>query len=255
MYRKMSKSVNLIMSKRIEKRQIHCCISSIFAGLAILCNLALMVSWTPAALAFYARNCQGICCGKPLSSHAHSPAIEASLKIGSNLGPNIESSSYVQSLKIGVKTISNFPRLLFEKKLPYAIIRPRFVWVVSLGSLIMASIMTVFYYPQLKLPVKEQFQLFKASHIFERYDLIYRRHFGFEKDEQQDISYKMPLRFIWGIKAQDDGDYLDPSSKGRVTYDPQFDISNTDSQRWMLRFCEQVRKQPFFKPTLGELSQ
>ena len=41
---------------------------SVFAGLAILCNLALMVSWTPAALAFYTRNCQGICCGQTLPS-------------------------------------------------------------------------------------------------------------------------------------------------------------------------------------------
>ena len=83
----------------------------------------------------------------------------------------------------------------------------------------MASIMTVFYYPKLKLPDKEQFQLFKASHIFEKYELVYKRYFGFEKDEQQDISYKMPLRFVWGIKPLDQGDFLDPQSKGKIAYD------------------------------------
>lgn len=97
------------------------------------------------------------------------------------------------------------------------------------------------------------FQLFKASHIFEKYDLVYKRYFGFEKDEQQDLSYKMPLRFIWGIQPLDEGSYLDPGSRGKMVLDPEFDISSTDSQRWMLRFCQQVRKQPFYKPTQGPL--
>ena len=130
-----------------------------------------------------------------------------------------------------MNTIANIPRVFFEKTLPDSIIRPRFVWVVVLGSIIMASIMTVFYYPKLKLPDKEQFQLFKASHIFEKYELVYKRYFGFEKDEQQDISYKMPLRFVWGIKPLDQGDFLDPQSKGKIAYDKSFDISSTDSQR------------------------
>ena len=132
-----------------------------------------------------------------------------------------------------MKTITDTPRVFFEKTLPDSIIRPRFVWVVLLGSIIMASVMTVFYYPKLKLPDKEQFQLFKASHIFEKYELVYKRYFGFEKDEQQDISYKMPLRFVWGIKPLDQGDYLDPASKGEIAYDKTFDISSTDSQRFV----------------------
>ena len=94
--------------------------------------------------------------------------------------------------------------------------------------------MTVFYYPKLKLPDKEQFQLFKPSHIFEKYELVYKRYFGFEKDEQQDISYKMPLRFVWGIQPLDEGDYLDPASKGEISYDKSFDISSTDSQRFVV---------------------
>ena len=112
---------------------------------------------------------------------------------------------YLEGLKTGVKSITDIPRLFFEQLLPDAIIRPRFVWVVLLGSFIVASIMVVFYYPKLKLPDKEEFQLFKASHIFEKYDLVYKKYFGFEKAEQQDYSYKMPLRFVWGIKPVDLG--------------------------------------------------
>ena len=143
----------------------------------------------------------------------------------------VKQNSIIENLRGHVNTIANIPRVFFEKTLPDSIIRPRFVWVVVLGSIIMASIMTVFYYPKLKLPDKEQFQLFKASHIFEKYELVYKRYFGFEKDEQQDISYKMPLRFVWGIKPLDQGDFLDPQSKGKIAYDKTFDISSTDSQR------------------------
>ena len=63
----------------------------------------------------------------------------------------------------------------------------------------------------------------------------------------------MPLRFVWGIEPLDQGDFMDPGSKGVVKFDKTFDISSTDSQRWMLKFCEQVRRQPFFKPTIGPL--
>ena len=209
---------------------------SIFAGLAILCNLLLMVSWTPAVLVFYAKSCQGwLCCKQPDTK--------------AKLATDCLDTGFSNYWKI----LTDLPKMIYEHWLPDVIIRFKFIYVIVLGSLIMGSIMTVFYFPKLKLPDKEQFQLFKASHIFEKYDLVYKRHFGFEKDEQADISYKMPLRFIWGIKPADQGSYLDPASKGQIEYDPTFDISSTDSQRWMLRFCEQVRKQPFFKPTLGPL--
>ena len=38
------------------------CSCSIFAGLAILCNLALMLTWIPASLAFHQRYCHASCC-------------------------------------------------------------------------------------------------------------------------------------------------------------------------------------------------
>ena len=80
-----------------------------------------------------------------------------------------------------------------------------------------------------------------------RYDLNYKHYFGFEKDDQADVSFKMPLRFVWGVKDVDDGDYLDPGDRGLIRFDPTFDVSSADAQRWMLRFCQQLRKQKFYK--------
>ena len=57
----------------------------------------------------------------------------------------------------------------------------------------------------------------------------------------------MPLRFVWGVKDIDDGDFLDPGDRGLIRFDPSFDVSSADAQRWMLRFCQQLRKQKFYK--------
>jgi hypothetical protein len=34
----------------------------------------------------------------------------------------------------------------------------------------------------------------------------------------------MPLRFVWGVKDIDDGDYLDPSDRGLIQFDETFDV-------------------------------
>ena len=127
-------------------------VCSIFAGLAILCNLVLMVSWTPAALVFYTKHCQGVCCGRPIS-------IDADQKTNTSE----DKSQCVQTMTRGFEKMTQLPRLMFEKWLPTAVIKPRFVWTIGLGSCIVVSLMVVFYYPQLKLPDKEQFQLFKGK--------------------------------------------------------------------------------------------
>ena len=176
-----------------------------------------MVTWSPSALVFYTKHCQGVCCGKSIVLEAEKiTSPNASCSEDKSLTTSKSSSlSCVQQLRRGCVTLGKLPKNIFEKWLPTAVIRPRFVWTILLGSLIVVSIMVVFYYPKLKLPDKEQFQLFKSSHIFERYDLKYKRYFGFEKAEQADLSYKMPLRFIWGIQPVDQGSHLNPGERGK----------------------------------------
>ena len=57
---------------------------------------------------------------------------------------------------------------LFDTLLPRFIIKPRLFWITALGSLAAAAAFIIFYFPGLRLPDKEEFQLFKANHIFER---------------------------------------------------------------------------------------
>ena len=65
--------------------------------------------------------------------------------------------------------------------------KPRYFWILVLGGLIICASAAVFYYPGLRLPDTEEFQLFSASHSFERYDLRFKRLFGFEKEVKRDI--------------------------------------------------------------------
>lgn len=66
-------------------------------------------------------------------------------------------------------------------------------------------------------------------------------------------SYKLPLRFVWGVLPFDNGDYMNPYSKGSLVIDDTFDIADPQSQAWLLKFCRQLRTQPFYLSTLGPL--
>lgn len=56
----------------------------------------------------------------------------------------------------------------------------------------------------------------------------------------------MPIRFVWGVEAADDGNPLIPVSKGHLHLDGNFSLSSPDAQQWLLDFCRDVKKQPFY---------
>lgn len=64
---------------------------------------------------------------------------------------------------------------------------------------------------------------------------------------------RMPLRFVWGILAQDNGRHLDPVSKGEPAWDPSFNVAKAESQQWLRNFCQDLKQQTFYQPTLGPL--
>uniref|UniRef100_A0A2H1WI69 SFRICE_029757 n=1 Tax=Spodoptera frugiperda TaxID=7108 RepID=A0A2H1WI69_SPOFR len=123
-----------------------------------------------------------------------------------------------------------------------------------MGAIGIGSLVVVFYYPGLQLPDLKQFQLFQTSHPFEQYDMVYSSKFLFERfGKDIGTGSKMPLRWIWGVKAIDNGNHMDPASKGHIEFDHSFSVSNPDSQKWLAEFCHRIKSQPFFQPTLGPL--
>lgn len=58
----------------------------------------------------------------------------------------------------------------------------------------------------------------------------------------------MPLRFVWGVEAVDDGDYLIPASKGTLHLEKSLDLSSVEAQLWLLDFCKKIKEQHFYQP-------
>lgn len=116
------------------------------------------------------------------------------------------------------------------------------------------SIIVVVQFPGLLLPDSRDFQLFQSSHPFEQYDMVYRDMFLFEKFGRDiGIESKMPLRWVWGVKAIDNGNHMNPSSNGHLIFDDDFSISDPKSQSWLLNFCAKLKAQSFYQPIAGPL--
>lgn len=184
---------------------------SIYAGTTVLCNLVLMVTWTPAVIVAEEKWCK--CC-------------------------------FVNSPKI-YRKIHEYYRYFFERLLPKFVVRLRFLWILLLGAMGIVSGFVVFHYPKLQLPTSFQFQMFRNDHMMEVYDQQLRGNFWFEKavSERKPL---MPLTFVWGVEDVDNGDSLDPKNRGDILYDPNFNPTTRAAQAWLKQFCLNLRESGFY---------
>lgn len=197
---------------------------SVFAGTAVLVNFFLMVSWLPVSVFIIDVK---LCTNRLLILSTISKAL---YEIGGDIN------------------------VILNRFIITCIMRLHSCFVVILGAIGVCSIVIVFYYPGLQLPDSKQFQLFQTSHPFEQYDINYREKFLFERFGRDiGVGSRMPLRWIWGIKPIDNGNHMDPFSKGKLIFDDEFSISNPKSQKWLLEFCAKIKSQSFYQPTLGPL--
>ncbi|XP_012135069.1 protein dispatched isoform X1 [Megachile rotundata] len=199
---------------------------SLFSGMTIIANFFLMVTWLPACVVVSERFRLGVL----------SPA-------------NFITRKIIRPSRLFKDRITNN----FNTILTKIVINFRWYWLLSLSIIAVICCIIVFQYPGLQLPDSVDFQLFDSSHPFEKYDLIYSRKFWFEKHESIDNGDVLPLRFVWGIKPIDNGNYLDPDLIGTPEWDESFDVSDPDSQLWLEKFCLNLRAQPFYRGTLGPL--
>lgn len=68
---------------------------------------------------------------------------------------------------------------------------------------------------------------------------------------QEAETFHLPLRFVWGVEAIDDGNHLIPSSKGSIHFNQNLNISSVEAQQWMLDFCKGIKQQSFYQPNIG----
>lgn len=124
--------------------------------MTVIANFFLMITWLPACVI--------------LSEH---------YKLNTLSPVNFITRKIIRPLRsLGDKVTVGFTTFLTG-----IVIRLRWLWLLSLGTMAIACCIIVFHHPGLQLPDYIDFQLFHSTHPFERYDLIYSRRFWFERHE------------------------------------------------------------------------
>lgn len=197
---------------------------SVFAGTAVLVNFILMISWLPVSVFII------------------------DVKLCSN------NRNFLDVIHKSIHGVWEDIRVILNRCIIMCVTKLHIVFVIVLGAIGIGSIIVVFYSPGLQLPDSKQFQLFQTSHPFEQYDMQYRDKFLFERfGKDSGVGVKMPLRWVWGVKAIDNGNHMDPASTGHLIFDEKFSVSEPASQIWLLKFCSRIKTQPFYQHTLGPL--
>ncbi|MEE6473816.1 hypothetical protein FKM82_010182 [Ascaphus truei] len=209
----------------------------VYAGTAILVNYVLMVTWLPAVVVLHERYLLNIfTCFKNNQQRPY----------------NKKNCWNVMCQKIHklLFAFSEASRIFFEKVLPCIVIKFRYIWLLWFLALTIAGAYIVCVNPKMKLPSLElsEFQVFRASHPFERYDAEYKKIFMFERVHHGEELH-MPITIIWGVSPEDNGDPLNPKSKGKLKLDSSFNIASPASQLWILHFCQKLKNQTFFYQT------
>ncbi|XP_050532360.1 protein dispatched [Daktulosphaira vitifoliae] len=199
---------------------------SIFSAMAVLINLIITVSLLPSCIVI-------------LSTQYRSEITMLSVGSADKL---IKMEQFLRKMQTS-----------FNAWLLKVVFRFRWVWILLIFMLSLISMCIIIIWPGMKLPESVEFQLFRESHPFEQYDLVYKNQFWFERILRIDNNpeNRVPLRFVWGILANDTGNHLDPEDHGTLVYDPDFDIAHPKSQVWLLNFCITLRAQPFYRPVGG----
>uniref|UniRef100_A0A8C7E5F7 Protein dispatched homolog 1 n=1 Tax=Naja naja TaxID=35670 RepID=A0A8C7E5F7_NAJNA len=209
----------------------------VYAGTAILVNYILMVTWLPAVVVLHERYLLNIfsCFVKPQAR------VYNNKSCWTVLGQVVRKVFFA---------ISEASRIFFEKVLPCIVIKFRYIWLVWFLALTVGGAYIVCINPKMKLPSLElaEFQVFRSSHPFERYDAEFKKLFMFERVHHGEELH-MPITIIWGVSPEDNGDPLNPKSKGKLKLDSAFNIGSPDSQLWILKFCQKLRNQTFYYQT------
>ena len=198
----------------------------IFAGTAILMNYVMMITWLPAVIVIHDKYFNR-CCGRRCRRSDDDDGGG-----GGNLG-------CLRKCFRGVKSI-------YEKVVPCVIVKFRYFFVGVLAALAIAASIAVFYKPRLRLPSDDSFQLFTPSEPLATYELKLAEQFNFEKNEYDHLVYT----FVWGIKAEDKGNHLDPSNEPvHLTFESDWEsgfVFTRERQAYFLDFCRQVRNESFY---------
>ncbi|XP_038057504.1 protein dispatched homolog 1-like [Patiria miniata] len=191
---------------------------AVFAGTAILMNLALTLTLLPAVIVMQHKMTKWCCSSKTSSNESK------------------EKCSCLAKLLV---PLNKFHEVL----IPYLVLKLRFIWIILFLLLMTGAAIVVFFYPGFQVPSSSNFQFFVDSHYFEQYDLVYGDQFAYT----QARSSNFVGCIVWGVQAVDNGDLWDPDDPGTLLLNDSFRFSSPEDQSWFLDFCRDLRNQSFFK--------
>ncbi|XP_043930109.1 protein dispatched homolog 2 [Protopterus annectens] len=202
---------------------------SVYMGTSVLVSFAFLMTWFPVSVVLHERFIGTSCSYSPPSYWDNSR--KRYLLI------------LQQKFKGFQRTLSDTLKLLFEKLLPCAVIKFRYIWIFWFAALAVGGTYIVCVDPKMKLPTLEMptIQVFRSSHPFERYDAEYSHQFMFERVKHGE-DRPMPVTLVWGIKPIDNGDHLNPMSNSTLVIDTTLNISSLAAQTWLYNFCDRVNQ-------------
>lgn len=218
----------------------------IFATLSVLTNYMLIVLLLPPALIIDSR----------LHNYLKLLTLEKNLRLASLIEP---ATRFRQSLL----DVDSF---IHRKFIYIAVTKFKFYLIITFISLLACSSILVFHKPTLQPIEEDDVQLLSKQHSFEQYDKNLKRHFAFERAKIADpaqtrpspfseMPETLPIRIVFGVKPADNGNHLDPLDRGVLELDPKFNLSDANTQIWLLDFCHKLGQQRFVHPSnLPELS-
>ena len=188
----------------------------IFSGIAILVNFIMMMTWIPSVFVIWYRSkfklCQKICSGDSCISF--------------------------------IKKVTRYVALFFEKTMPFLILKGSPAWICIFTLLGAGGIILVFVQPRLNLPSSREFQLFASHTPIEKYEQDLKHRF---RCVIEDLSRQpgIDIHIVWGVKALDNGNWLDPRDHGWLVQDKHFDLTQPNTVQWLADFCDVIRNQSF----------
>ena len=61
----------------------------------------------------------------------------------------------------------------------------------------------------------------------------------------------MPLTVVWGVRAADNGNKLDPYSQVTLEFDTALNVTSLEAQQWLLDFCRALRSTEMYQTSSG----
>ena len=187
---------------------------SIFAGICVLVNCAVMLTAVPALIAI-----------------AETTTIDSC--------PGISSIKFLRTLD---KKSREAAQSIWHKFVPMLVTRFWPLWVGVFSLIGIGGVVVVFIHPTLELPSSAHIRFFEDGQPFEVYNLDLREHFNFEVDSR---ARRLDVQWLFGVDGVDRGSSMNPDDRGSLSFDDNFDIFEPESQEWHLEFCQNLLEQDF----------